>query len=70
LIGPLDDAGAFVVGALSGFGSMAAYAAGELAAAWVCGSELPSYAKHLSLARYEDDALMQDLRNSRSKGIL
>jgi glycine/D-amino acid oxidase-like deaminating enzyme len=70
LIGPLDDAGAFVVGALSGFGSMAACAAGELAAAWVCGNDLPSYAKQLSLARYEDDVLMQDLRNSRSKGIL
>jgi glycine/D-amino acid oxidase-like deaminating enzyme len=70
LIGPLDDKGAFVVGALSGFGSMAACAAGELAAAWVCSSDMPPYAKQLSLARYEDDVLMQDLRNSRSKGIL
>ncbi len=70
LIGPLDDSGAFVVGALSGFGSMAACAAGELAAAWVCESDLPSYAKQLSLARYADAVLMDELRNSRSKGIL
>ena len=70
LIGPLDDAGGFVVGALSGFGSMAACAAGELAAAWVCGGDLPSYAKQLSLDRYEDAALMNELRNSHSKGIL
>ena len=70
LIGPLDDKGAFVVGALSGFGSMAACAAGELAAAWVCDNELPSYAKQLSLARYDDDALMTKLRNSHSKGVL
>ena len=70
LIGPLDDAGAFVVGALSGFGSMAACAAGELAAAWVCDNELPSYAQQLSLARYEDSVLMDELRNSSSKGIL
>ena len=70
LIGPLDNSGAFVVGALSGFGSMAACAAGELTAAWVCGSELPPYAQQLSLARYEDDALMNELRNSHNKGIL
>ena len=70
LIGPLDNSGAFVVGALSGFGSMAACAAGELAAAWVCGSELPPYAQQLSLARYKDAVLMDQLRNSRSKGIL
>jgi glycine/D-amino acid oxidase-like deaminating enzyme len=70
LIGPLDDSGAFVVGALSGFGSMAACAAGELAAAWVCDADLPSYATQLSLARYEDARLMNELRSSRSKGIL
>ncbi len=70
LIGPLDNSGAFVVGALSGFGSMAACAAGELAAAWVCGSELPPYAKQLSLARHEDAVLINELRSSRSKGIL
>ncbi len=69
LIGPLDNEGAFVVGALSGFGSMAACAAGALAAAWVSGSELPSYANQLSLSRYEDAGLMSELHNS-NKGIL
>ncbi len=70
LIGPLDNKGAFINGALSGFGSMVACAAGSLAAAWVCGGDLPSYSKQLSLARYEDALLMSELRNSHNKGIL
>jgi hypothetical protein len=43
---------------------------GELAAAWVCDADLPSYAKQLSLARFEDARLMNELRSGRSKGIL
>jgi glycine/D-amino acid oxidase-like deaminating enzyme len=70
LIGPLDDGGAFVVGALSGFGSMAACAAGSLSASWVCGSELPAYAADLSLSRYENSALVDELRSAANKGLL
>ena len=70
LIGPMKTDGAFMVAALSGFGSMAACAAGKLVAAWVCGGELPNYANALSARRYADDELMTELRNSSSKGVL
>jgi glycine/D-amino acid oxidase-like deaminating enzyme len=54
LIGPLPIEGAYIVGALSGYGVMAACAAGELLAAHVCGLALPSYAPAFLLARYQD----------------
>ena len=44
LIGPLGPAGSYLVGGLSGFGSMMACAAGKLCAATVCGDTLPAYA--------------------------
>ena len=69
LIGPTNDNGAFVVGALSGFGSMAACAAGRLCAAHVCGGVLPDYAADLSLSRLENTALLDELRNA-DKGVL
>ncbi len=56
LIGPLPVEGAFVIGALSGYGLMAACAAGELLAAHVAGRELPGYAPAFSLDRYRDPA--------------
>jgi glycine/D-amino acid oxidase-like deaminating enzyme len=70
LIGPLGEDGAFVAGALSGFGSMSACAAGATCAAWVVGDELPEYARDLSLARYSNTRLMTELRNASSKGVL
>ncbi|MFB0508729.1 MAG: NAD(P)/FAD-dependent oxidoreductase [Thermodesulfobacteriota bacterium] len=54
LIGPLPVEGAYVIGALSGFGIMAGCASGELLAAHVTGSELPHYAPAFRLERYED----------------
>lgn len=70
IIGPLGVDGAFVTGALSGFGSMAACAAGALCASWIAGRELPSYAKQLSLERYNDKELMAEIENANNKGIL
>ena len=70
LIGPLDGDSAFVVGALSGFGSMSACAAAKLCAAHVCGSALPGYAHDLSVGRYADDVLMATLQTAQSKGLL
>ncbi|MDP6804775.1 MAG: FAD-binding oxidoreductase [Rhodospirillales bacterium] len=70
LIGPMGPAGAFVVGALSGYGTMAAAAAGSLCAGWIAGAELPDHAMALSLARYADEALMAELGESENKGIL
>jgi glycine/D-amino acid oxidase-like deaminating enzyme len=70
LIGPMATDGAFMAAALSGFGSMSACAAGSLCAAWITGSELPDYATALSASRYDDDALLQELQNATSKGVL
>jgi glycine/D-amino acid oxidase-like deaminating enzyme len=54
LIGPLPVEGAYVIGALSGFGIMGAMAAGELLAGYVTGSKLPPYAPRFLLTRYQD----------------
>ncbi|MCP4429000.1 MAG: FAD-binding oxidoreductase [Chloroflexi bacterium] len=54
LIGPLPVEGAYVIGALSGFGIMAGMAAGELLAAHVAGDKLPDYAPDFLLSRYDD----------------
>jgi len=69
LIGPMGTDGAFMNCGYSGFGTMAACAGGELCAAWVAGTERPEYADGFSLARLENPALMQDLREG-AKGIL
>lgn len=69
LIGRMGHDGAFMNCAMSGFGTMAACAAGELCAATVAGTELPDYAAGFSLARYDDDALMTALRAA-NKGVL
>jgi glycine/D-amino acid oxidase-like deaminating enzyme len=70
LVGPMDAQGAFVAGALSGFGTMAACATGDLCAAWVSGDELPAYATALSPERYQDAELMDTLHASSDRGIL
>lgn len=56
LIGPLPVAGAYLFGAVSGYGIMASQAGGELIAAHITGSELPPYAPAFLLSRYEDPA--------------
>lgn len=63
LIGPLPVGGAFVIGALSGFGIMASMAAGELLAKHVAGSHLPDYAPAFLLSRYEDPSYKEMLAN-------
>jgi len=70
LIGPTDIKGFFVATGLSGFGTMAACVCGELISQWVTDSELPEYAIPMSLARYQDQSLMQEISNLQSRGIL
>ncbi|MFT9159466.1 MAG: FAD-binding oxidoreductase [Acetobacter sp.] len=70
LIGPMKTSGAFVAGAMSGFGTMAACISGSLCASWVCGGNLPPYAHSLSLARYEDSLLMEQLLHQKDRGVL
>lgn len=58
LIGPMGPSGAFMACALSGHGTMAACATGELAAAWVAGqTPAQTYARPFSLDRYTDPRL-------------
>jgi glycine/D-amino acid oxidase-like deaminating enzyme len=54
LAGPLPIEGAFVHGALSGFGLMASAATAELVAAHIMGAQLPDYAPAFHPARYDD----------------
>jgi glycine/D-amino acid oxidase-like deaminating enzyme len=70
LIGPMRTPGAFMAGALSGFGTMAACSTGSICAAWVADGDLPAYARPLSLSRYEDAALMSELSALSSRGVL
>lgn len=70
LIGPLAIDGAFVCAAFSGFGLMAAPAAGELLAAHITRSALPEYATSFSLARYDDPSYQKRLTHWGSTGQL
>lgn len=63
LIGPLPVEGAYVFGAVSGYGIMASMAGGELLAAHVTGSHLPDYAPAFHLSRYHDPAYQKLLAN-------
>lgn len=59
LVGPLPVEGAFMIGALGGFGLMAACACGELLAAHISNSTLPSYAAAFQLDRYDNPEYQQ-----------
>lgn len=70
IIGPLATEGAFVVTGLSGFGTMAACAAGDCCARWVNDATPMPYAGPMSLARYDDASFMQELAQNRNRGVL
>ena len=69
LIGRMGVDGAFMNCAHSGFGTMAACAAGELCGAWIAGAPLPAYGHGFSLARYDDAEMMKRLGES-NRGVL
>ncbi len=56
LVGPLPVAGAYIFGALSGYGIMASQAGADLLAAHITGGALPPYAGAMAISRYEDAA--------------
>ena len=70
LIGPLGTEGAWVIGALSGYGLMASCAAGELLASQIMGEEPPGYARWFYLNRYEDPEYQALLANWGRSGQL
>ncbi|MEX1071219.1 MAG: FAD-binding oxidoreductase [Anaerolineales bacterium] len=63
LAGPLPVDGAYVIGAASGYGIMAAAALGELVAAHITGADLPEYSHMFELARYQDPVYQTLLKN-------
>ncbi len=70
LIGAMRTPGAYMAGALSGYGTMAATATGAVCAAAIAGAEQPGYAAAFRLDRYDNAVLMADLRENARKGIL
>jgi glycine/D-amino acid oxidase-like deaminating enzyme len=70
LIGPTPIENGFVIGALSGFGLMAALAAGELLATHLTGTSLPDYAADFCLSRYQDPTYLRQLETWEDGGQL
>jgi sarcosine oxidase, subunit beta len=54
LIGPMCVDGAYLIGAVSGYGIMSACGTGDLLACHVTGAALPSYSPAFMLERYDD----------------
>jgi glycine/D-amino acid oxidase-like deaminating enzyme len=53
--------GAYMIGAVSGYGIMSACGTGELLASYVTGAPLPSYAPAFMLERYDDPEYQKSL---------
>ncbi len=70
LAGSLNVEGAYVIGAVSGYGIMSACAAGELLAAHIAKKPLPAYASAFSPTRYDDPEYQKKLENWGDSGQL
>ncbi len=70
LVGPMGVDGAYVVGAVSGYGIMSACGVGDLLAAHVTGATLPAYAPAFELARYDSPDYKKRLENWGDSGQL
>lgn len=70
LVGPLPVDGAYLIGALSGYGLMSACGAGDLLAAHITGSKLPPYSVAFLLDRYDDPAYQKLLETWDDSGQL
>ncbi len=70
LIGPLPVEGAYVLGALSGYGLMAACGAAELLADHLTGASPPQYAAAFLPSRYDDPAYLARLAEWDDSGQL
>ena len=70
LVGPIGVDGAYVVGAVSGYGIMSACGVGELLAAHITGATLPEYAPAFELSRYKDNEYTKKLEDWVDQGQL
>ena len=70
LVGPAGIEGAYIIGAVSGYGIMSACGVGELLSRHITGGELPSYAAAFSPARYNDPEYVKQVENWKGYGQL
>ena len=70
LVGPTCVNGAYVIGAVSGYGIMSACGVGELLATHIVEAQLPSYAPDFALARYDDPEYQKKLEHWGDSGQL
>ena len=70
LVGPMGVDGAYVIGAVSGYGIMSACGVGELLAAHVTGNHLPEYVSAFELSRYDDPEYVKKLDSWGDNGQL
>lgn len=63
LIGATEIENVYVIGALAGFGTMTACAAGELCAKELLGTSLPWYAPYFSPKRYDDSVMKKEMNS-------
>jgi glycine/D-amino acid oxidase-like deaminating enzyme len=70
LVGPLPVDGAFVIGAVSGYGIMSACGMGELLAQHVTGAGLPDFAATLAPSRYDNEDYWKQLESLDNSGEL
>ena len=61
LVGPLPVEGAYVLGALSGYGIMGSHAGADLLAAHLTSARLPEYARWFLPSRYDDAGYRADI---------
>ncbi|MBI5842268.1 MAG: FAD-binding oxidoreductase [Chloroflexi bacterium] len=70
LIGPMGVDGAYIIGAVSGYGIMSACGAGDLLAAHIIGKSLPAYAPTFELARYKSAEYLREIEAMGDTGQL
>jgi sarcosine oxidase, subunit beta len=70
LSGPLPVEGAYIIGALSGYGMMSSNGAADLLADYIAERPLPAYAAAFRLDRYDDPAYQKLLDNWGDSGQL
>ncbi len=70
LVGPMSVEGAYMIGAVSGYGIMSACGVADLLTGYVTGSRLPTYAPDFALARYDDPEYQKKLENWGDSGQL
>jgi len=70
LVGAMDMDGAYVIGAVSGYGIMSACGVGDLLTAHITGDNIPNYASAFEPSRYDDPEYQKKLENWGDSGQL